>query len=268
MVRGAHDECGFLLDVINHKWKLSPLGSALHTEPTGWNGAQTHDSRRCCCTCYVCLPPSPPPQSDLVKVFVGRGAAPHEVSRISSVGTKAHGLVAWGRRGLLMLDSEYGALVSVDVATGNVYDIWVVRLKTQGVEVWGEGCAAALCRVQQLLWKLGASSNTSLSQGLRMTVFCEGLNKLKQHTQTQVGARKVVKPALSYVCVCVSRVSVCKHLHMHVQVSEEGKFLKGLAVLDDIAYFGITTWANRSVRDRCVDQSQSRQLLLVSEPAL
>lgn len=30
---------------------------------------------------------------------------------------------------------------------------------------------------------------------------------------------------------------------------EEGKFLKGLAVLDDIAYFGITTWAERSVRD-------------------
>jgi hypothetical protein len=32
-------------------------------------------------------------------------------------------------------------------------------------------------------------------------------------------------------------------------VPEEGKFLKGLAVLDDIAYFGITTWAERSVRD-------------------
>jgi hypothetical protein len=33
------------------------------------------------------------------------------------------------------------------------------------------------------------------------------------------------------------------------QVPEEGKFLKGLAVVDDIAYFGITTWADRSVRD-------------------
>eukprot|EP00775_Hariotina_reticulata_P013388 gene13388-13515_t len=32
-------------------------------------------------------------------------------------------------------------------------------------------------------------------------------------------------------------------------VPEEGKFLKGLAVVDDIAYFGITTWADRSVRD-------------------
>jgi hypothetical protein len=33
------------------------------------------------------------------------------------------------------------------------------------------------------------------------------------------------------------------------QAPGEGKFLKGLAVLDDIAYFGITTWAERSVRD-------------------
>jgi hypothetical protein len=30
-----------------------------------------------------------------------------------------------------------------------------------------------------------------------------------------------------------------------LQVPEEGKFLKGLAVLDDIAYFGITTWSHR-----------------------
>lgn len=47
---------------------------------------------------------------------------------------------------------------------------------------------------------------------------------------------------------------ICVYTPAHVQVPEEGKFLKGLAVLDDIAYFGITTWAERSVRDRCVDQ--------------
>jgi hypothetical protein len=34
-------------------------------------------------------------------------------------------------------------------------------------------------------------------------------------------------------------------LLMCCQVPEEGKFLKGLAVLDDIAYFGITTWSHR-----------------------
>lgn len=34
-----------------------------------------------------------------------------------------------------------------------------------------------------------------------------------------------------------------------MQVPEEGKFLKGLAVLDDVAFFGITTWAERSIRD-------------------
>lgn len=83
---------------------------------------------QCCCACCVTAPPHT--QSDLVKVFVGPGGAePHEVSRISSVGTKAHGLVAWGHRDLLMLDSDYGALVSVDVATGNMYDLYVVRLK-------------------------------------------------------------------------------------------------------------------------------------------
>lgn len=30
---------------------------------------------------------------------------------------------------------------------------------------------------------------------------------------------------------------------------EGGKFLKGLAVLDDVAYFGISTWAPRQIRD-------------------
>jgi hypothetical protein len=34
-------------------------------------------------------------------------------------------------------------------------------------------------------------------------------------------------------------------LRLLLQVPEEGKFLKGLAVLDDIAYLGITTWSHR-----------------------
>jgi hypothetical protein len=58
-------------------------------------------------------------------MFVGPGFEPHEVSRIESVGAKAHGLVAWGRD-LLMLDSDNGALVTVDVETGDVYDLYMV----------------------------------------------------------------------------------------------------------------------------------------------
>ncbi|WIA37366.1 hypothetical protein OEZ86_014294 [Tetradesmus obliquus] len=98
--------------------------------------------------------------SDLVKVYVGPSSPPHEVSRIRNIGSKAHGLVAWGRQGqqqLILLDSDNAALVSLDPATGDEVELW--------------------------------------------------------------------------------------------QVPEEGKFLKGLAVLDDIAYFGITTWSHRSVRD-------------------
>jgi outer membrane protein assembly factor BamB len=95
-------------------------------------------------------------QSDLVKVFVGPDQPAHEVSRITGVGLKAHGLVAWGRE-LLLLDSDSGALVTLNPDTGDMLDVWVVP--------------------------------------------------------------------------------------------EENKFLKGLAVLDDIAYFGVTTWAERSVRD-------------------
>lgn len=117
----------------------------------------------------LCVPAHPPsPQSDLVKVFVGRGAAPHEVSRISSVGSKAHGLVAWGPRDLLMLDSEYGALVSVDVATGNVYDFYVVRFEEQGR---GGGPRAGVMLGKQHVGKLDACRSTSPTKGLRMAVI-------------------------------------------------------------------------------------------------
>lgn len=73
-----------------------------------------------CFWCHLLLP-----QSDLVKVYVGPGREPQEVSRITSVGTKAHGLVSWGKD-ILMLDSDNGALVSLDVASGDVYDLYMV----------------------------------------------------------------------------------------------------------------------------------------------
>jgi hypothetical protein len=46
--------------------------------------------------------------------------------------------------------------------------------------------------------------------------------------------------------LCVS-ASVCLFVcHMRLlQAPDHGKFLKGLAVVDDVAYFGITTWAHR-----------------------
>lgn len=34
-----------------------------------------------------------------------------------------------------------------------------------------------------------------------------------------------------------------------LQAPDEGRFLKGLAVVDDVAYFGITEWAERKLRD-------------------
>ena len=42
-----------------------------------------------------------------------------------------------------------------------------------------------------------------------------------------------------------------------VQVPEGGKFLKGLAVIDDIAYFGVSVWSERSARG---DPSQDSEL--------
>jgi hypothetical protein len=191
--------------------------------------------------CCVCL------QSDLVKVYVGPDAQPHEVSRISSVGSKAHGLVAWGPRDLLMLDSDYGALVSVDVATGHVYDLYVVsfvgRHGVGSVEARPPGPREA-CRGRGMclggghVWKKQAAALHF--QRAQMTGF-----SWRVCAQTQVGLVKACPETLlpSLPCVPASDVPA--------QVPEEGKFLKGLAVLDDVAYFGITTWAERRVRDRC-----------------
>lgn len=104
-------------------------------------------------------------QSDLVKVFVGPGSEPHEVVRIESVGAKAHGVVAWGRD-LLMLDSDNGALVTVDVETGDVYDLYMVSQRPQRCcfvqPLHGESTATALllCSVVQRPWH-GESTATA-----------------------------------------------------------------------------------------------------------
>jgi hypothetical protein len=68
-------------------------------------------------------------QSDLVKIYVGPNGPPREVSRIRNVGRKAHGLVAWGKRGeLILLDSDNAMLVSLDPATSDEVELWQVRV--------------------------------------------------------------------------------------------------------------------------------------------
>jgi hypothetical protein len=63
-------------------------------------------------------------------VYVGPGAPPHEVSRIRNIGRKAHGLVAWGKRGeLILLDSDNGMLVSLDPEIGDEVELWQVSVK-------------------------------------------------------------------------------------------------------------------------------------------
>lgn len=62
------------------------------------------------------------------------------------------------------------------------------------------------------------------------------------------------RQSASHICMprapCDAAACMTQSMHAPLtQVPEEGKFLKGLAVLDDVAYFGITTWAERSVRD-------------------
>ena len=48
------------------------------------------------------------------------------IDRIEGVGRKAHGLVRWGR-GLLLLDSERGALAWLDPVAREVTELWRVR---------------------------------------------------------------------------------------------------------------------------------------------
>lgn len=99
-----------------------------------------------------------------------------ELGRLRGVGTKAHGLVAWGG-GLLTLDSEGGRLV------------WLEPLKeVRKSEEMGDETV------------MGPDGDIPY----RSTVMWE--------------------------------------------VPGGGRFLKGLAVVDDVAYFGVSVWAPRQAR--------------------
>ena len=94
-------------------------------------------------------------QSDVVKVDLNLNP-PQVVHRITGIGNKAHGLVEWNDK-FIMLDSDSGALILLDPRTADIEDLWAAP--------------------------------------------------------------------------------------------KGGKFLKGLTVLDDIAYFGVNVWEERAVRD-------------------
>ncbi|GIL81892.1 hypothetical protein Vretimale_1469 [Volvox reticuliferus] len=62
-------------------------------------------------------------KSDAVKIDPNADPRPRVVAEVKEVGLKAHGLVFW-RGQFVMLDSENGALVAVDPATGAVRHLW------------------------------------------------------------------------------------------------------------------------------------------------
>ncbi|KAG2501830.1 hypothetical protein HYH03_000329 [Edaphochlamys debaryana] len=62
-------------------------------------------------------------KSEAVKIDLRSKPEPRVVATAKDVGTKAHGLVAWRGR-LVVLDSERGALVTVDPGSGEVTKIW------------------------------------------------------------------------------------------------------------------------------------------------
>lgn len=64
-------------------------------------------------------------QSDVVKVDL-RAEPPAAFATIKAVGSKAHGLVEWGRF-FVMLDSDNAALAIVDPSTSEVHQRWQVR---------------------------------------------------------------------------------------------------------------------------------------------
>lgn len=62
-------------------------------------------------------------------MYVGPDGPAREVDRLKNIGRKAHGLVAWGNSGLLiLLDSDNGMLVSMDPSTGDEVELWQVLL--------------------------------------------------------------------------------------------------------------------------------------------
>ena len=48
------------------------------------------------------------------------------VRRVAGVGEKSHGLVFWDKV-IVMLDSDHGALMTLDPATGNTTRLWQVK---------------------------------------------------------------------------------------------------------------------------------------------
>lgn len=119
-------------------------------------------------------------QSDLVKVFIGQGSPPHEASRISGVGTKAHGVVAWGSD-LIMLDSDNGVLVSLDTETGDVFDLWMVRCVATAATAATQKQAAA-----------GAARNCATSY------VAPKLTHLPYHSQLKAGRPQALLGTSTY----------------------------------------------------------------------
>ncbi len=66
-------------------------------------------------------------QSDAVQVDP-TSSPPRQLLRIAGVGDKAHGLVAW-RETFIILDSDAGALVMLHPSTGDIDELWQVRVR-------------------------------------------------------------------------------------------------------------------------------------------
>lgn len=161
---------------------------------------------------------------------------PKEVLRIQGVGHEAHGLVEW-QECFIMLDSEGAALVALHPATGDVDELWKVRQSVQGVEsgelpekhlmLWPKvyayplACAGGVLENVAILEQIAVLCSTDCP--LMACVMC---SKHGSAPASSAGVHVV------QTCYC--------------QVPETGMFLKGLTVLDDVAYFGITPSASRA----------------------
>jgi hypothetical protein len=60
-----------------------------------------------------------------------------------------------------------------------------------------------------------------------------------QHIEACPEAGLYLQHSFTYTLLCF----------LLLQVPDKGKFLKGLAVVDDVAYFGISDWQHREQRD-------------------
>jgi hypothetical protein len=97
---------------------------------------------------------TPLPQSDAVKIDPNADPRPRVTAEVKHVGLKAHGLVLWQDQ-FVMLDSENGALVAVEPASGSVRQIWKVRsaVARGALRAWtkADGAAPFPCGA----WPLG-----------------------------------------------------------------------------------------------------------------